>query len=122
MCVFKEIDPLPPIDHSDYDYEKFSKNFYEEPVDITKLSEDEVTALRSKLDIRVGIIVSQDLKISKIITLNAPIATKVICFSRLLNCLRSLYGKQCGPRSDCPYPIGAVCSGSTLFILYLICQ
>ena len=56
ICVFKEIDPLPPIDHSDYDYEKFSKNFYEEPVDITKLSEDEVTALRSKLDIRVGII------------------------------------------------------------------
>ena len=66
ICVFKEIDPLPPIDHSDIDYEKFSKNFYEEPVDITKLSEDEVTALRSKLDIRVGFIVSQDLKISKI--------------------------------------------------------
>ena len=39
-----------------------------------------------------------------------PIATKVVCFSRLLKCLRSLYGKQCGPRS-----------GSTLFasILYL---
>ena len=48
------------------------------------------------------------------ITLNAPIETKVICFSRLLKCLRSLYGKQCGPRSDCFY-IGAVCSGSTLF-------
>ena len=27
-------------------------------------------------------------------------ATKVVCFSRLLKCLRSLYGKQCGPRSD----------------------
>ena len=39
--------------------------------------------------------------------LNAPIATKVDCFSRLLKCLRSLHGKQCGPR--------AVCSGSTLF-------
>ena len=26
--------------------------------------------------------------------LNAPIATKVLCFSRLLKCLRSLYGKQ----------------------------
>ena len=37
------------------------------------------------------------------LTLNAPIATKVVCFSRLLKCLRSLYGKQCGPRSDCPY-------------------
>ena len=30
------------------------------------------------------------------LTLNAPIATKVICFSRLLKCFRSLYGKQCG--------------------------
>ena len=30
-------------------------------------------------------------------------ATKVVCFSRLLKCLRSLYGKQCGPRSDCSY-------------------
>ena len=36
-------------------------------------------------------------------------ATKGVCFSRLLKCLRSLYGKQCGPRS------GTVCSGSTLF-------
>ena len=26
----------------------------------------------------------------------------------------SLYGKHCGPRSDCS-PIGAVCSGCTLF-------
>ena len=28
-----------------------------------------------------------------ILALNAPISTKVICFSRLLPCLRSLYGK-----------------------------
>ena len=35
------------------------------------------------------------------LTLKAPIATKVVCFSRLLKCLRSPYGKQCGPRSDC---------------------
>ena len=35
------------------------------------------------------------------LTLNAPVATKVDCFSRLLKCLRSLYGEQCGPRSDC---------------------
>ena len=47
------------------------------------------------------------------LTLNAPIATKVVCFSRLLKCLRSLYGKQCGPRSDCSY-------GSTLFAPILI--
>ena len=50
-----------------------------------------------------------------ILTINAPITTKVVCFSRLLKCLRSLYGKQCGSRSDCSYPIGAVCSGSMLF-------
>ena len=42
------------------------------------------------------------------LTLNAPIATKVVCFSRLLKCLRSLHGKQCVPRSDCSY-------GSSLF-------
>ena len=38
-----------------------------------------------------------------ILTLNVPITTKVVCFSRLLKCLRSHYGKQCGPRSDCSY-------------------
>ena len=37
------------------------------------------------------------------LTLKAPIATKVVCFSRLLKCLRSLFGKQCGPRSVCSY-------------------
>ena len=31
--------------------------------------------------------------------------------SRLLKCLRSLYGKQCGPDQTA---VGAVCSGSTL--------
>ena len=30
----------------------------------------------------------------QVLTLNGPIATKVVCFSRLLTCLRSLYGKQ----------------------------
>ena len=45
------------------------------------------------------------------LTLKASIATKVLCFSRLLKCLRSLYCKQWGPISDC----GAVFSGSTLF-------
>ena len=44
----------------------------------------------------------------EVITLSAPIATKVVCFSRMLKCLRSLYGKQCGPRS-----------GSTLFACIL---
>ena len=50
----------------------------------------------------------------KRLTLNAPIAMKVICFSRLLKCLRSLYGKQCGPRSDCSYR-------SRLFWVHTVC-
>ena len=45
--------------------------------------------------------------------LNAPIATKVVCFSRLLKCLRSLYGNSEDP--DKTALIRAVCSGSTLF-------
>ena len=48
------------------------------------------------------------------LTLNAPIATTVVCFSRLLKCLRSLYGKQCGPRSDCSY-------WSSLFWVHAVC-
>ena len=48
-----------------------------------------------------------------ILTLNAPIATKVVCFSRLLKYLRSLYCKSVD--LDQTAPIGAVCSGSTLF-------
>ena len=35
-----------------------------------------------------------------ILTLKAPIATKVVCLSCLLKCLRNLYDKQCGPRLD----------------------
>ena len=46
------------------------------------------------------------------LTLKTPIATKVVCFSLLLNFLRSLYGKQCGPRSNC--------SRSTLFVSIVI--
>ena len=48
------------------------------------------------------------------ITLNASIATKVVCFSHLLKCLRSLYGKPCGPRSDCSY-------SSSLFWVHAVC-
>ena len=39
---------------------------------------------------------------------------KVVCFSRLLKCLRSLYGKQCGPRSDCS-------NRSSLFWVHAVC-
>ena len=39
----------------------------------------------------------QYVQVIRLLTLNAPIATKVVYFSHLLKCLRSLYGKQCGP-------------------------
>ena len=39
---------------------------------------------------------------------------QVVCFSRLLKCLRSRYGKHCVDQ-DQTAPIGTVCSGSTLF-------
>ena len=68
--------------------------------------------LRSALLIRSSHSYRLYLSIS-ILTLDAPIATKVDCFSRLLKCLRSLYGKQCGPNQTAL--IGPVCSGSTLF-------
>ena len=48
-----------------------------------------------------------------LLNLFPPFTAKVACFSRLLKCLRSLYGKSVDP--DQTAPIGAVCSGSTLF-------
>ena len=53
------------------------------------------------------------------ISLNAPIATKVDCFSRLLKYLRSLYGKQCGPRSDCSYRSSLFWVHAVWFYTYL---
>ena len=47
------------------------------------------------------------------LTLNAPIATKVVCFSRLLKCLSASMANSVD--SDQTAPIGAVCSGFTLF-------
>ena len=52
----------------------------------------------------------------KELTLNVPISTKVVCFSHLLKCLRSLYGKQCGTRPDCSlFWVHTVCF-YTLFV------
>ena len=48
------------------------------------------------------------------LTLNAPITTKVVCFSRLLKCLKASIKNSVGP--DQTAPIGAVCSGSTMFV------
>ena len=47
-------------------------------------------------------------------TLKAPIATKVVCLSRLPKCLRSIYGRKCGPRPDCSYR-------SSLFWVFAVC-
>ena len=43
---------------------------------------------------------------------------QVVCFSRLLKCLRSLYGSSVDPAQTAT--IGAVCSGSTLFASILV--
>ena len=54
------------------------------------------------------------------LTLTAPITTKVVCFSRLLKCLRTSVANGVDP--DQTAPVRAVCSGSTLLLLYLIRQ
>ena len=59
-------------------------------------------------------VLCKSLTTNTFLTLNAPIATKVVCFSHLPECLRSLYGKQCGPRSDCSYR-------SSLFWIHAVC-
>ena len=54
-----------------------------------------------------------NISITGILTLNAPIATKVVCFSHLLKCLEASMANSVDP--DQTAPIGAFCSGSTLF-------
>ena len=49
----KEIDPLPPIDHSSITYPPFEKNFYVPHEDITNLTAQQVAELRQKLGIKV---------------------------------------------------------------------
>lgn len=39
----KAIDPLPPIDHSNIEYDDFVKDFYQEPAEISALTPAEVT-------------------------------------------------------------------------------
>lgn len=50
----KIIEPLPPIDHSDIDYEPFERNFYEEHEEIKALTASQVDELRQSLGIRVS--------------------------------------------------------------------
>lgn len=50
----REIDPLPPIDHDDFTYKPFEKNFYTPHEDINNLSRSQVEELRQRLKIRVS--------------------------------------------------------------------
>jgi ATP-dependent RNA helicase DDX42 len=54
MTYFQIIDPLPPVDHSDIDYDHFVRNFYEEHEEISALPADRVDELRRTLGIRVS--------------------------------------------------------------------
>lgn len=49
----KEIDPLPPIDHSTIKYEDFEKNFYQVHEEIAKLTSEQVNELRRTFNIKV---------------------------------------------------------------------
>ncbi|XP_025093401.1 LOW QUALITY PROTEIN: ATP-dependent RNA helicase DDX42-like [Pomacea canaliculata] len=50
----KIIDPLPPLDHSEIEYEPFERNFYEEHEEIKNLTRDKVDDLRRALGIKVS--------------------------------------------------------------------
>ncbi|KAG5670871.1 hypothetical protein PVAND_001104 [Polypedilum vanderplanki] len=49
----KEIDPLPPIDHSQIEYKPFEKNFYTPHEEIASLNRVKTIELRQKLGIKV---------------------------------------------------------------------
>lgn len=49
----KEVDPLPPIDHSKIEYQPFEKDFYVEHPDIKKITPEQVFQLKISLEIRV---------------------------------------------------------------------
>ncbi|EZA57506.1 hypothetical protein DMN91_009851 [Ooceraea biroi] len=50
----KEIDPLPPIDHSEIKYEPFEKNFYNVHEEIASLSKQQIDDLKKTLGIKVS--------------------------------------------------------------------
>lgn len=49
----KEIDPLPPIDHTTIEYADFEKNFYIVHDDILNLTKEKVDELKKTLGIKV---------------------------------------------------------------------
>lgn len=50
----RDIDPLPPIDHSEMDYKPFEKNFYVPHPDIAELNSVQVQELRRTLGVQVS--------------------------------------------------------------------
>lgn len=50
----KFIDPLPPIDHSEIEYEPFEKNFYTPHEDIEQLTPQQVEELKKNLGVKVS--------------------------------------------------------------------
>lgn len=50
----KDIDPLPPVYHSQIDYHSFEKDFYTPHSDIANLSNQQVIALRKTIGIKVS--------------------------------------------------------------------
>lgn len=52
----KIIDPLPPIDHSEINYETFEKNFYTVHEEIASLSKEKINELRNTLGVKVSLI------------------------------------------------------------------
>ncbi|XP_071555563.1 ATP-dependent RNA helicase DDX42 [Temnothorax nylanderi] len=50
----KEIDPLPPLDHSEIEYEPFEKNFYNVHEEIASLGKQQIDDLRNTLGIKVS--------------------------------------------------------------------
>nr|XP_032517379.1 ATP-dependent RNA helicase DDX42 [Danaus plexippus plexippus] len=50
----KFIDPLPPIDHSEIQYEPFEKNFYTPHEDIEKLEQHQVEELKKNLGVKIS--------------------------------------------------------------------
>lgn len=50
----KKIEPIAPLDHTEIDYEPFTKDFYEETPSISGMSEQDVLEYRKSLAIRVS--------------------------------------------------------------------
>jgi len=50
----KIIEPLPPVYHSEIEYLPFEKDFYKEHEEITKLTKDQISELRTALNITVS--------------------------------------------------------------------